>query len=44
MGVASKWGRAAKVFDERAKEYNEWFDGSLVFEIELAALQDLRIS
>lgn len=37
------WQQAAKVFDQRAAEYNEWFKGSLVYEIELAALQDLQI-
>jgi len=36
------WQQASKVFDERAAEYNKWFEGSLVYEIELAALLDLH--
>ncbi|MBE9520567.1 MAG: class I SAM-dependent methyltransferase [Proteobacteria bacterium] len=39
---APDWQQASKVFDERAPEYNKWFEGSLVYEIELAALRDLH--
>lgn len=35
------WRKAAQVFDERAAEYDAWFDESLLFAIELAALQEL---
>ncbi len=35
------WQKAARIFDERAKEYDSWFEDSLVFEIELQALADL---
>jgi ubiquinone/menaquinone biosynthesis C-methylase UbiE len=35
------WPEAARVFHERAPEYDGWFDDSLVFDIELAALKDL---
>ncbi len=33
--------QAAGVFDERAEEYDAWFEGSLLFAIERAALQEL---
>lgn len=35
------WRKAAQVFDERAAEYDAWFENSLLFAIELAALQEL---
>lgn len=35
------WREASRVFDERAAEYDSWFEGSLLFDIELAALQEL---
>ncbi len=35
------WPKAAQVFHERAEEYDGWFDDSLLFDIELGALQDL---
>jgi ubiquinone/menaquinone biosynthesis C-methylase UbiE len=35
--------RAAKVFDARAAEYDSWFCNSLVYRIELAALQSLPL-
>ena len=37
------WRQAARVFDERAGEYDRWFEGGrLLFEIELAALRKIR--
>ncbi|MDA3832460.1 MAG: class I SAM-dependent methyltransferase [Spirochaetales bacterium] len=36
------WPKAAQVFHERAEEYDGWFDESLLFDIELAALHDLQ--
>lgn len=36
------WQKSAQVFHERAMEYDGWFDDSLVFDIELGALQDLQ--
>ncbi len=35
------WRQAAGVFDERAAEYDAWFENSLLFAIERAALQEL---
>jgi ubiquinone/menaquinone biosynthesis C-methylase UbiE len=35
------WRKAAQVFDERAAEYDAWFENSLLFAIERAALQEL---
>jgi SAM-dependent methyltransferase len=36
------WQKAAQVFDERALEYDGWYDESLLFAIELAALKELQ--
>ncbi|PLX51243.1 MAG: hypothetical protein C0613_01190 [Desulfobulbaceae bacterium] len=36
------WQEAARVFDQRAAEYDKWYDDSLLFAIELAALKDLQ--
>ncbi len=36
------WQKASQVFDERAQEYDSWYDDSLLFDIELAALQELE--
>lgn len=36
------WQEAARVFDQRATEYDSWYDDSLLFAIELAALRDLQ--
>lgn len=36
------WQKASQVFDERAEEYDGWYDESLLFAIELAALQELE--
>jgi len=35
------WRQAAGVFDERAAEYDGWFEDSLLFAIERGALQEL---
>ena len=35
------WRQAAQVFDERAAEYDGWFESSLLFAIERAALHEL---
>jgi SAM-dependent methyltransferase len=37
------WRQAAEVFDHRAAEYDQWFEESLLFEIELAALRELAL-
>lgn len=36
------WRRTSQVFHERASEYDQWFDGSLLYQIELQALKDIR--
>lgn len=41
MRKETSWHQSARVFDERAAEYDSWFEGSLLFGIELAALQEL---
>ncbi len=41
MGKKTFWRQAAQVFDERAEEYDAWFEESLLFAIERAALQEL---
>lgn len=41
MGKEPFWRQAAGVFDERAAEYDAWFENSLLFAIECAALQEL---
>ncbi|HSR36532.1 MAG TPA: hypothetical protein VLL73_05055, partial [Desulfurivibrionaceae bacterium] len=35
------WRQRAAVFDERAAEYDQWFEGSQLFAIELGALSSL---
>jgi SAM-dependent methyltransferase len=40
----SGWRRSARVFDERAEEYDSWYDDSPLFKAELAALQTIRTS
>ncbi|MFZ5774132.1 MAG: class I SAM-dependent methyltransferase [Thermodesulfobacteriota bacterium] len=35
------WRQASRVFDERAAEYDQWFEGSALFEAELAAIRQL---
>ena len=34
--------QSAAVFEERAAEYDRWFENSLLYEVELAALRDIR--
>ncbi len=36
------WRQRAEVFQERAKDYDSWFEDSLLFDIELTALQELK--
>jgi SAM-dependent methyltransferase len=39
--IHKKWQQTALVYQERADEYDSWYDNSLLFEIELAALQQI---
>ena len=41
-GSRISWQERAAVFHEQAAEYDKWFDGSLLFDIELAAVQELQ--
>lgn len=36
-----RWQHNSRVFDERAEEYDNWFENSLLFAIEKAAIQSL---
>ena len=36
------WRKASGVFHERAKEYDQWYEDSLLFQIELATLKDIK--
>ncbi len=40
----NSWRRNCQVFEERAEEYDSWFEHSLLFDIELAAIQKLAVS
>lgn len=35
------WRQRCQVFEERAEEYDNWFENSLIFDIELAALRSV---
>ncbi len=41
MSTASSWRKNSAVFHERADEYDSWFDDSLLFGIETAAIRAL---
>lgn len=41
ISVQKNWRKAAQVFQERAAEYDNWYEDSLLFETELAALQQI---
>ena len=41
ISVQKNWRKAAHVFQERADEYDNWYENSLLFETELAALQQI---
>ncbi len=38
------WQQRAKIFHEQAEEYDRWFDNSMLFAIELAAISDLSVT
>ncbi len=42
LDSGSFWRKVARVFDDRAAEYDGWYEDSLLFRIELAALEDIR--
>lgn len=44
QAMQTAWRRNSAVFDERADEYDSWYDDSLLFDIELTALQELQTS
>ncbi len=37
-----QWRKAARVYQERAAEYDSWYEGSLLFKAELAALHRIE--
>lgn len=39
ISAPKNWRQAAHIFQERADEYDSWYEGSLLFETELAALR-----
>jgi ubiquinone/menaquinone biosynthesis C-methylase UbiE len=41
VSIQKNWRYAAHVFQERAAEYDNWYEDSLLFETELAALQQI---
>jgi SAM-dependent methyltransferase len=41
-GEGSDWQEVAEVFDDRAEEYDRWFEDSLPFQIELQTLRELE--
>jgi ubiquinone/menaquinone biosynthesis C-methylase UbiE len=43
MSTAKVWRRNSAVFDEQAKEYDSWFDDSLLFAIETDAIRALPV-
>jgi len=43
MNATGHLPESAKVFHERAKEYDSWFNNSLLFDIEIAAVRALAI-
>ena len=42
MPSQPSWRQTATVFHDRADEYDQWFEGSLLFDIELAAIRGLK--
>jgi ubiquinone/menaquinone biosynthesis C-methylase UbiE len=43
MSKITAWRRNSEVFDERAREYDSWFNDSLLFSIETAAIRALPV-
>jgi ubiquinone/menaquinone biosynthesis C-methylase UbiE len=39
----AKWRQSSRIFHERAREYDDWFENSLLFDIEKNALQSLHL-
>lgn len=42
MSHIPTWRQASQVFDQRAEEYDSWFEDSMLFDIELAALKEIH--
>jgi len=40
--MQSPWRERSAVFHDKAEDYDKWFDDSLLFDIELAALRELQ--
>jgi ubiquinone/menaquinone biosynthesis C-methylase UbiE len=42
MATPPNWRQSSQVFDRKAAEYDSWFEESLLFDIELAALKEIK--
>ncbi len=42
--MGNHWRASSKVYDERAEEYDSWFEESLLFDIEKEAIRSLPVS
>jgi SAM-dependent methyltransferase len=42
MATPPNWRQSSQVFDRKAAEYDSWFEESLLFDIELAALKEVK--
>ncbi|MBC8316886.1 MAG: class I SAM-dependent methyltransferase [Desulfobulbaceae bacterium] len=42
MNTPIDWRQSSQVFDQKADEYDSWFENSLLFDIELAALKEIK--
>lgn len=42
MVTSPNWRQSSRVFDRKAAEYDSWFEESLLFDIELAALKEIE--
>ena len=42
MVTSPNWRQSSQVFDRKAAEYDSWFEESLLFDIELAALKEIE--
>jgi len=42
MATPPNWRQSSQIFDRKAAEYDSWFEESLLFDIELAALKEIE--
>ena len=41
--ISDKWQQSDNVFQKRADEYDSWYEDSILFDTELAAIQDITV-